>query len=271
VNNEKIFSTGNLVIVGDEIMKVLSVGIGSTNSVTVRRNFLGTDREEHLLNSLVKKLQGNFNIVNNKLHFASPPFGLTPNTKNTDPFDERDYVGIQTSSSFDGRVFLRSGIPLSDKDTYNKNYLFDDISNNFNGITTQFSLKSNEQNITGISTDNAVILINNIYQSPKGILLSNVPGSYYLEEELGETKIIFVGAGISNSSDISTSEMPYGGVISSVGSTSGFGYQPLVSAGGTAIVSIAGTITQVSIGNSGSGYRVGIQTQVKFGAKTYSS
>jgi hypothetical protein len=271
VNNEKIFSTGNLVIVGDEIMKVLSVGIGSTNSVTIRRNFLGTDREEHLFGSLVKKLQGNYNIVNNKLYFASPPYGLNPDPQSTDPFDETDYIGIQTSSSFDGRVFLRSGIPLSNEDTYDKNYLFDDISTNFNGITTQFSLKSNEQNITGISTDNAVILINNIYQSPKGSLLSNVPGSYYLEEELGETKIIFVGVGISNLSDINTSEMPFGGVISSIGSTSGFGYQPLVSAGGTAIVSIAGTISNVSIGNSGSGYRVGIQTQIKVGVQTYSS
>lgn len=271
VNNEKIFSTGNLVIVGDEIMKVLSVGIGSTNSVTVRRNFLGTDRKEHLFGSLVKKLQGNFNIVNNKLHFASPPYGLNPDPKSTDPFDETDYVGIQTSSSFDGRVFLRSGIPLNNEDTYEKNYLFDDISNNFNGITTQFTLKNNQQNITGISTDNAVVLINNIYQSPKGTLLSNVPGSYYLEEEFGETKITFVGAGISNLSDINTSQMPFGGVISSVGSTSGFGYQPLVSAGGTAIVSIAGTISEVSIGNSGSGYRVGIQTQVNVGVQTYSS
>jgi hypothetical protein len=271
VNNEKIFSAGNLVIIDNEIMKVLSVGIGSTNSITVRRNFLGTNSEEHLFNSFVRKLQGNYNIVNNKIYFTSSPYGLTPDPKNTDPFDEIDYTGVQTSSSFDGRVFLRSGIPLNNEDTYNKNYLFDDISNNFNGITTQFTLKSNQQNITGISTDNAVILINSIHQSPKGTLLSNVLGSYYLEEELNETKISFIGDAISNPSDINTSEMPFGGVISSVGSTSGFGYQPLVSAGGTAIVSIAGTISEVSIGNSGSGYRVGIQTQVKIGVQTYSS
>jgi hypothetical protein len=271
VGDEKIFSTGNLIKVGDEIMKVLSVGIGSTNSIITRRNFLGTTRGEHLSGSLVKKLQGNYNIINNKLYFSSAPYGLSPDPKITDLIDEIDYTGIQTSSSFDGRVFLRSGIPLNDKDTYNTNYLFDDISNNFNGITTQFALKSNQQNITGISTDNAVVLINNIYQSPKGTILSNVPGSYYLEEELGETKIIFVGAGISNPSDINTSQIPFGGVISSVGSTSGFGYQPLVSAGGTAIVSIAGTISNISIGNSGSGYRVGIQTQIKVGVQTYSS
>ena len=38
-----------------------------------------------------------------------------------------------------------------------------------------------------------------------------------------------------------------------------FGYQPTVAAGGTAIVS-PGTITQISIGNSGSGYTSGIPT-----------
>ena len=56
--------------------------------------------------------------------------------------------------------------------------------------------------------------------------------------------------------------MPRGGIIVSVGETTNFGYQPLVAAGGTAIVSSAGTVTSVSIGNSGSGYRVGLQTNI---------
>ena len=61
-----------------------------------------------------------------------------------------------------------------------------------------------------------------------------------------------------------------GGVIVSVGSSAGFGYQPLVSAGGTNIVSAAGTITSISIGNTGSGYRSGIQT-VSVGVGTSST
>ena len=56
--------------------------------------------------------------------------------------------------------------------------------------------------------------------------------------------------------------MPRGGIIVSVGETTNFGYQPLVAAGGTAIVSAAGTVESVSIGNSGSGYRVGLQTNI---------
>ena len=54
-------------------------------------------------------------------------------------------------------------------------------------------------------------------------------------------------------------------------STGGFAYQPLVAAGGTAVVSSAGTIQSISIGNSGSGYRVGIQTIINVGVATSST
>ena len=64
--------------------------------------------------------------------------------------------------------------------------------------------------------------------------------------------------------------MPRGGIIVSVGETTNFGYQSLVSAGGTAIVSAAGTVESVSIGNSGSGYRVGLQTNILVKAVTSS-
>ena len=49
------------------------------------------------------------------------------------------------------------------------------------------------------------------------------------------------------------------------------GYQPLVSAGGTVNVSIAGTVSSISIGNSGSGYRSGIQTTVNVAVTTSST
>ena len=74
--------------------------------------------------------------------------------------------------------------------------------------------------------------------------------------------VSFTGVGVTNNYDVNLSSVPRGGVIVSVGETTNFGYQPLVAAGGTAIVSAAGTITSVSIGNSGSGYRVGLQTNI---------
>ena len=60
--------------------------------------------------------------------------------------------------------------------------------------------------------------------------------------------------------DPNNATVPVGGIIVSVGSTEGEGYQPLVSAGATAVISGLGTIASISIGNSGSGYRAGIQT-----------
>jgi hypothetical protein len=78
-------------------------------------------------------------------------------------------------------------------------------------------------------------------------------------KSIGVTTITFTGAATSIAYDVNTSSLPAGGVIVSVGSTEGFGYQPLVSAGGTAIVSGLGTISSISIGNSGSGYRSGFQ------------
>ena len=59
--------------------------------------------------------------------------------------------------------------------------------------------------------------------------------------------------------DPNKSRFPAGGLIISVGSTEGNGYQQLESAGGTATVSAAGTISAISIGNSGSGYRAGLK------------
>jgi hypothetical protein len=271
VEDEKIFSSGNIIQIDSEIMRVTSVGIGSTNSLTVRRNFLGSDLEEHDLGSLVKKIKGNYNIVDNQIYFASAPYGFTPNPSIDDPLDEQDYEGLQFRASFDGRVFIRSGIPLNDNDTYSDNYIFDDISEDFDGVNNQFTLKSNGNSISGISTsNNAIVLVNNIYQSPKGLELSNVEGTYFLNDTENDVTINFVGTALSNPSDINTSSIPYGGTIVSVGSTEGFGYQPLISAGGTAIVSTSGTISNIVIENIGSGYRSGIQTNINVGVKTYS-
>ena len=62
-----------------------------------------------------------------------------------------------------------------------------------------------------------------------------------------------------NSGD-NTISIPRGGSIISVGSSQGFGYQPLVTAGGSAGIASDGTIESISVGNTGSGYRSGIQT-----------
>ena len=83
-----------------------------------------------------------------------------------------------------------------------------------------------------------------------------------MSEQSGITSITFQGTNtVPLGPDVGISSYPKGGIIVSVASTEGFGYQPplLVAAGiqttGTAIVSGLGTIQSISIGNSGSGYQ----------------
>jgi hypothetical protein len=242
------FFGSDLIKINNEILKIESIGIGSTNTIRVRRNWLGTPLVGHSTGDTVTKVVGNYNIVDNTLTFSEAPYGNTPLAASTNPPDERDWIGISTSSYFAGRTFLRSGVKNTVDETYTQNYIFDDISSGFDGTNRTFTLTSNGSNVTGITT-NTVILINDVFQGRGAIF------DYSIIENAGISSITFVGSAVSVTSDINTSNVPIGGIIVSVGSTEGFGYQPLVSAGGTAVVSASGTIQSISIGNSGSGYR----------------
>jgi hypothetical protein len=263
------FFGGDIVQIDDELMKIQAIGIGSTNYVLVQRPWLGTVAKPHSKNSLIKKVSGNYNIVDNTLYFAEAPYGkfIPPNTFN-DPL-EVDYTGLITASSFSGRIFLRSGLNNSGSEAYSGNYIFDDISQQFNGTRNSFNITSNNQNITGFSTGNAIVLYNDIFQNPLEFNSINNIADYRLLENSGITSITFTGSNLSAKYDINTGNLPRGGIILSVGSSQGYGYQPLISAGGTCTLSGIGSIQSISIGNSGSGYRVGIQT-VRVGVQTYS-
>jgi hypothetical protein len=272
------FFTNDIIQIDDEIMLIENIGIQSSNGILVRRPWLGTVATGHTVGSMVYKLEGSFNIVDNVLNFVQAPYGKVPLTVPTNIIgppitrpDDRDYVGITSSSSFSGRVFMRSGIEGGNEESYEKNYIFDDISEKFTGIATQFELTVNGNNINGISTSNALIVIKGIFQDPSRFGPGIITGSYSLQENSGETNIIFTSRTTQNNLDPNVYLLPIGGSILSVGSTFGGGYQPLISAGGTCLVSIAGTIQSISIGNSGSGYRSGIQTTVNVSVATSST
>lgn len=243
------FFTGDLIRIGNELMKIEFVGAGNSTTFVVRRPILGSNLEDHLAGDPVVKQTGAYQIVDNIIYFPVPPFDKNPTTDftRTDPLD-RDYVGLETFSTFNGRVFLRSGFEDTTIGPYEKNFLLDDISNQFLGISTQAVLKNQGDNVTGFSTGNALVLINNVFQTPDFI-------DYGLGESAGVTTIRFTGNTNSNPEDINTASIPRGGIIVSIGNNEGYGYQPLVAAGGTATVSAAGTISEISIGYTGSGYR----------------
>jgi hypothetical protein len=251
-DSEDLFG-GDLIKVNNEIMLIRAVDSPIKNVLLVDRSLLGTGISSHPKNSTVFKVKGNYNIVDNKIYFSEAPFGKVPVSNPNARFDEIDYFGLEISSRFNGRVFLRSGISNSNDDTYINNKIIDDISSEFNTIKSTFELKYDSSNITGISTDNAIVLVNSAVQYPEL--------SYVLTENAGITTIK-VNSPESTTYDSRIISLPKGGIILSVGSSEGFGYQPLVSAGGKPVVSSSGTIQSILINNTGSGYRPGIQTSV---------
>jgi len=259
----------DLLKIDDEIVVVEEIGVGGVNNILVRRSQVGTTVNAHGGGSVVTKISGNYNIVGNTLYFSQAPYGQVPLSTTTGNPDYRDWTGISTNSTFQGRTFIRSGVPASPNPAYSDNFVFDDISSEFTGIQSYFNLKSGGSNVTGFSTDNAVILINNVFQEPQGAQAK--VSNYDIDEASGITSVTFTGSGTTVTYDTNAGDLPRGGVIVSVSSNDGYGYQPLVCAGGTAIVSGLGTISSISIGNTGSGYRVGVQTVVNVGVQTYSS
>jgi len=248
-------------------MKIEGIGIGNTDSILVDRAKLGSALGVHSVGASIVKFTGNYNITDNLINFVEAPFGNNPLSTTTGNPNERDWTGITTSSMFQGRTFMKRGAIGSTEETYHSNHIFDDITDRFTGVGKTYTLTSEGNNVSGIDTS-TVILVNGIYQLNQGI--QAFPGDYNVEESVGVSSIVFTGERVNQGYDPNSSSLPVGGRFISVGSTGGFGYQPLVAAGGTAVISAAGTVQSISIGNSGSGYRVGINTVVNVGVQTYS-
>jgi photosystem II stability/assembly factor-like uncharacterized protein len=222
----------DILQIDNEYLKVNSVGVGSTNVLSVTRAFMGSVATAHTVGSATSIMKGDFNIVNDVIYFSTPPYG--PSIASTDP-------QLIANSSFSGRVFSRQ------LDAYNptdKNIILDDISNQFTGIAaTEFVLSSNNQPVVGIFTntnsstniDNKpFILINNIFQTPEV--------DYTIDTPNANTIKFLTGA-------------PSAGKIVNVAITTGFGYQPLIGAAATVSVSAGGTISSIKLNGAGSGYR----------------
>ena len=124
-------------------------------------------------------------------------------------------------------------------ETYSTNHLYDDLTSDFNGKNRQYALTVDKAQKTGIATNNALILINGILQAPG----SN--GDFTNNCGIRNNNNIYQCCKFC-SKDVNTASIPVGGVIISVASLV-VGYQPLVLDGGTAVVSLAGTINSVSI------------------------
>ena len=253
-------SSGDLLKVDDEFMKVNLVGLGVTasgpiigsgafNLVNVERGVVGTTAASHNDGAIARIHLGSYNFVGSKIHFTEPPLGNSTNV-----IDDDTLIPV-ARSTFGGRVYQRQD--------YTTNTVFDNISRDFTGIGATYTLSVGGANTTGIETGSGVLFINDVFQTPT---TTNNSGNIYdfVEGATGITSVTFTGITDNNNDlilsdeDVNKNQLPRGGVIVSLGSTNGLGFAPLVGAAVTAVKNQNGVITAVGIGTRdihGSGYR----------------
>jgi hypothetical protein len=255
-------SPKNILKIDDEYMGIINVGLGTTNIgpitnngtislVEVTRGFVGSSASSHTDSRTARIYKGSYNIVDNSIFFTESPRG--------NPQIERTSSNlIFETSDFAGRVFLRNN--------YTTNQIYDDISNQFTGIGRTFTLTVGGANTVGLGSTggNGILFINSIFQTPT--TLNNPRNNFRIIENstAGISSVVFSGITSANTLDVFTSQfdvnqnqIPRGGIIISLGSSTGLGYAPPVGAAVTAVVGAGGSIKSVGLGttdNRGSGY-----------------
>ena len=252
--------------IDDEYMNIVNVGFGTTNVgpitnigtellVTVERGFVGSSATSHTDGTQSRIYKGSYTIIDESIFFTKSPRG-NPNIVRTD-----GNLAYETSK-FTGRVFLRQD--------YTTNEIYDNFSEEFNGIGRTFTLTINGANSIGAGTSggNGLVFINGIFQTPT--TLNNPNNNFSIIEQetpIGISSIEFSGIRadpadpnsiLISESDINQNQIPRGGLIVSLGSTGGLGYAPLVGVSATAVVDASdGSIVSVGLGSTdinGSGY-----------------
>ena len=236
LNDVSEVSGGKLLKIENELLKITGVGIGSTNILFVNRGFMGTTGAAHTIGAAITAVSGEYRIENGIIHFLEAPY---------------------EESTFTGRAYYR-------KD-YTQNYIFDDISESFDGETREFIIKQNGTEVVGMKTEYGMILINNIFQDPEhGLGASNDYSSDYKVNTAGiGNSITFTGTYVGTQGYSADKKyLPKGGIINEFSVNTGVGLAPRFAAVANAVVGAGGTIESIGIVTNGSGYlsapRVGI-------------
>ncbi len=166
----------DILKIDDEYMKVLNLGLSTSLSgpisfagtfplVNVRRGFVGSSVTSHVNLSNISLYRGSYNIVKNTIWFTEQPEGNLEDQL----FSDLDNLP-EARAYFNGRVFLRKN--------YSTNIIYDDISENFNGIGRTYTLTIGGINTSGLGSDgsNGIILLNGIFQTPS---TQNNPSNNY--------------------------------------------------------------------------------------------
>jgi len=238
---------GDLLRIDEEILNIVDVGFstssvgpisntGSIPLVEVQRGSVGTLAATHSNQSEAKLLKGSYNIVESDIVFTQAPSG-----KGNLNINESNMVDL--NSTFQGRTFLQK--------EYDQIKIYDDISNQFDGISNKYEITFNGQQVDEIENGSGILLINDVYQTPT--TENNEGNNYFYEynDTVGINSVVFTGITSSNGQrvesqfDVNQNQIPRGGLIVSVGSSPGLGYAPLVGALVDPTVS-NGTITAIN-------------------------
>jgi len=242
-------SSGDIINIGSEYLRVSNVATGSTDLLQVERGSLGTLPGIHTVGSSATVLSGDYNVIGDTIYFTTPPYGKIGPT------------GLQTGSIFGGRVFSRK---FDGTDVDDRNVILDDISLAFTGIAaTEFTVRVNGQTTKALYNDtnnaseinnNPIILINNVAQESS---------KDYTVDGSSENVLRFL------------SGTPSAGRIVTLDIDPGFGYVVPLVATAEAVVSASGTISSVNLIGIGSGYRlpptVSLASTIGFGASITAS
>ena len=260
-------TSGDLLKLDDEYTIVRTVGFASTSTgpitgigtwsiAEVERGAVGTAATDHTAGTIGRIYRGAFQILNSQVHFTDAPLGGDLGI--TDP-SNLPYP----RASFGGRTYLRVD--------YDTNELFDDFSDQFDGLQNTFPLTATGAAVTGIGTTggNGVLFINGIFQAPFGENNEGVSNFKILEEPVstaasiqftGITSVGFTDL-IIDPDDINQNQLPRGGIIISVASTPGRGYAPFEGASVRLDVGVGGTILSI-VGVSTTGPSVNVSDAV---------
>ena len=155
-------TAGDILLIEDEFVIINDIGLGEqaegpiTNTGTfplikVERGAVGSIAASHSNGTNLNLYRGSYNIVDSNIFFTEAPNGRGEQFVN-------DGNIVETNSTFQGRVFLQKN--------YDNIAVFDDISDEFNGIDNIFSLTSAGVQTNGVENGGGVLIINDIYQTP---------------------------------------------------------------------------------------------------------
>ena len=245
---------GDILKIEDEYVVIKDVGFGTSPSgpitnegtfplVEATRGSLGSVAVAHSTASDADLFSGSYNLEDSSIYFTEAPRELP-----LSGLTESNLRG--ENSDFQGRIFLQK--------EYDKNFIYDDVSTGFDGLTSQFPLTSIGATIPEVLEGSGMVLINDIYQSPS---TENNPDNDFAlgyNDAAGIGTVIFSGIdGLDGEQIISTldtnqNQLPRGGRIITISSQEGLGFAPLAAAVIDPILS-GGAITGVA-GTFGSGY-----------------